>query len=196
MDISQAQSLVTQVRHAHRLIEGFYARILPQLDKLAGEAADADFRFWGSLEGDGVGKATSRPSSRAPWSFLPLFQSYYCYQLSRGSENSQKGDIALYFRLNIDDAFIEAAPEVIDYDPHTGSSSLEVHLYRFTKHAMYNWGSIEHDYPWADHEVWTGQAQEYPEVECCSKRFALETAITTPGQIHDWIASQLALTSR
>lgn len=70
------------------------------------------------------------------------------------------------------------------------------HLYRFTKHAMYNWGSIEHDYPWADHEVWTGQAQEYPEVECCSKRFALETAITTPGQIHDWIASQLALTSR
>ncbi len=59
---------------------------------------------------------------------------------------------------------------------------------------MYNWGSIEHDYPWADHEVWTGQAQEYPEVECCSKRFALETAITTPGQIHDWIASQLALT--
>ena len=73
MEISQARSLVTQVRHAHRLLEGFYERILPQLDKLASEAANANFRFWGSMEGEGIGKSTSKPSSRAAWSFLPLF---------------------------------------------------------------------------------------------------------------------------
>ena len=196
MDITQAQSLVTQVRHAHRLIEGFYERILPLLEKLAGEAADANFRYWGSSEGDGVGRATSKPSARAPWSFLPLFRSYYCYQRGRGSENAQKGDIALYFRLNIDDAFIEATPEATDYDPHTGSSSLEVHLYRFTKDALYSWDAIEGNHPWANHDAWTDQAQEYPEVECCSKRVALETAITAPGQLHDWISNQLALVSR
>lgn len=60
MEISQARSLVTQVRHAHRLLEGFYERILPQLDKLASEAANANFRFWGSMEGEGIGKSTSR----------------------------------------------------------------------------------------------------------------------------------------
>ncbi|WP_216822677.1 hypothetical protein, partial [Aeromonas caviae] len=40
------------------------------------------------------------------------------------------------------------------------------------------------------------QAQEYPEVECCSKRVALETAITASGQLHDWISNQLAIISR
>ena len=196
MDVSQAQILIAQVRHAHRLIEGFYERILPQLDKLASEAADARFCYWGNAEGDGVGRATSKPSARAPWSFLPLFRSYYCYQRGRGAEHAQKGDIALYFRLNIDDAFNEAAPEATDYDPHTGSSSLEVHLYRFTKDALYRWDAIEGDPPWANHDTWASQAQEYPEVECSSKRVALEIAITAPSQLHDWISNQLAIVSR
>ncbi|HHP5493997.1 hypothetical protein ACU6QH_08050 [Aeromonas veronii] len=192
MEISQARSLVTQVRHAHRLLEGFYERILPQLDKLASEAANANFRFWGSMEGEGIGKSTSKPSSRAAWSFLPLFQSFYCYQRGGQSEHAKQGDIVLYFRLNTDDAFIDAVPEAMDYDPHTGSSSLELHLYCYTKDAAYSWDDIAEEYPWAKHDVWTTQDQDYPEVACCVKRFSLETVIATPGDIHDWISSQLA----
>lgn len=193
MEITQVRSLVTQVRHAHHLLEGFYERILPQLDKLASEAANANFRLWGSMEGEGVGKSTSKPSVRAAWSFLPLFQSFYCYQRGGQSEHAKKGEIVLYFRLNIDDAFVDATPGAMDYyDPHTGSSSLEVHLYCYTKDAMCSWDDIADEYPWAKHDIWTTQEQDYSEVACCVKRFSLETVIATPGEIHDWISSQLA----
>jgi len=36
MNHDQAELLVTQVQHAHRLLAGFYQRILPAIDNLAG----------------------------------------------------------------------------------------------------------------------------------------------------------------
>ena len=82
--------------------------------------------------------------------------------------------------------------KILHYHSHSSSSSLELHLYCYTKDAAYSWDDIAEGYPWAKHDIWTTQDQDYSEVACCVKRFSLETVIATPGDIHDWTSSQLA----
>jgi len=78
MNHDQAELLVTQVQHAHRLLAGFYQRILPAIDNLAGHY-NATFWYWEPSEFSRPCGASIRPSSKWAWDFLPLVATRLVY---------------------------------------------------------------------------------------------------------------------
>ncbi|AZF40504.1 hypothetical protein C4J87_0313 [Pseudomonas sp. R1-43-08] len=80
MDMSrdQAVSLVNQVQRSHRLLAGFYKRILPALDDLA-SSFGASFWYWGPISFDRPCKSSTKPSSKWAWDFLPLIATQFVY---------------------------------------------------------------------------------------------------------------------
>lgn len=80
MDMSreQATTLAHQVQSSHRLLAGFYRRVLPALDEIAVQFG-AGFWFWNTIDFDRPCRSSTKPSSKWAWDFLPLLNSDFVY---------------------------------------------------------------------------------------------------------------------
>lgn len=102
--LRDAETLVTQLQHSHRIAAAFYRRFLPLLDDTASQLG-CQFKYWGPELTDMPCKSVTRPGSKWAWDFLPLFASNHVYWRSAGGSATPE-DVGIYFLLYIDDAFV------------------------------------------------------------------------------------------
>ncbi len=95
--------LVSDVQVAHRLVVGFYQRLLPALDELAG-SVQCDFWYWEPMWTARPPAAATRPTKKWLWDMVPLFASTHGYKRAGGGA-MQLGDLALIFDIEIDESF-------------------------------------------------------------------------------------------
>lgn len=128
----QAETLVNQVQQSHRLLAGFYKRILPAIDNLANQFG-AGFWYWRPTSFDRPCSSTTRPSSKWAWDFLPLVTATLVYV--RNDEGYiRKSDLVMHFQLCNDPAVLpELRTQKGQPDPTTIpviEPFLRVYLYR------------------------------------------------------------------
>ena len=107
--VEDANKLVSSVQVAHRIAVGFYGRVLPMLDEIAGQLG-LDFWDWGSEEDRVVPRGSTPPSSRWSWDFVPLYSSLHCYSRESGKNLASPTDVVLGLVLYIDDSFERDGP--------------------------------------------------------------------------------------
>lgn len=140
MDVTpeQAQKLVADVQIAHRLVVGFYERLLPTFDSLS-DNLGFDFWFWSPTETSRPCGENTRPTKNWLWDMVPLFAAEHAYRKVNG-KRLKVGDMALSFNVYIDDNFNSDVREVLGHkgkpDPillPLGKGTIAVDLYRATK---------------------------------------------------------------
>ena len=99
----QAETLVNQVQQSHRLLAGFYKRILPAIDNLASQFG-ASFWYWKPTAFDRPCGSSTRPSSKWAWDFLPLVAATLVYV--KNDDGEQKSDLMMEFQLRSDPAVL------------------------------------------------------------------------------------------
>lgn len=106
MNRDQAASLANQVQRSHRLLAGFYKRMLPALDDLA-STFGTTFWYWGPLSFDRPCNSSTKPSSKWAWDFLPLIAAKFVY-----IRNDDGNQAAIELQLRIDPSVLpEARPK-------------------------------------------------------------------------------------
>jgi len=101
MTREQCVSLVTQVQKSHRLLAGFYRRILPALDELAAKFG-AGFWFWEPIDFDRPCRSGTKPSSKWAWDYLPMLNAQFAY--ARTDEEQQA---IIQFQLHTDPSVLK-----------------------------------------------------------------------------------------
>lgn len=108
LQASDAERLLDQLQVAHLLAAGFYKRMLPLFDSLAADLESGlDFWYWEPAATQSVPRASTRPTARWEWDFLPLYASLHAYRRCRGDKDEHT-DIAVAFVMLIDDGFEKA----------------------------------------------------------------------------------------
>ncbi|MGY3942203.1 hypothetical protein [Aeromonas tecta] len=196
-DITQTEQLVEQLRQAHRLVAGFYQRILPLFDQIAQESIDATFWYWKPSENGRPCSGSSRPSSSWVWDYIPLFASTHGYRTWDG-DKARAGDMTLALRLYIDDAFKKGSfqrgnskgmPDPLELK--MGKAVVEVNLFRCTQDSELHFDELWSDIPWPEPtEQWTTAAQ-HQEVEYCVWHVPLAELLADPAVVTRWIKSRL-----
>lgn len=135
MSHDEAELLVTQVQHAHRLLAGFYQRVLPAIDNLAGHY-NATFWYWEPSEFSRPCGTSTRPSSKWAWDFLPLVATRLVY-VKNEAGGMRSDDLVMEFHLRCDPAVLReerdlrqerGQPDPTSLPPI--SPTLKVYLYR------------------------------------------------------------------
>lgn len=135
MNHDQAELLVTQVQKAHRLLAGFYQRILPAIDNLAGQY-NTTFWYWEPSEFSKPCGTSTRPSSKWAWDFLPLVATTLVY-VKNEEGGMRTDDLVMEFHLRCDPSVLreqrdlrqeKGQPDPTSLPPI--SPSLKVYLYR------------------------------------------------------------------
>ncbi|WP_405119758.1 hypothetical protein [Pseudomonas leptonychotis] len=103
MNRDQAASLANQVQRSHRLLAGFYKRMLPALDDLASNFG-ANFWYWGPISFDRPCNSSTKPSSKWVWDFLPLIAAQFVY-----TRNDDGNQAAIELQLRIDPSVLPGA---------------------------------------------------------------------------------------
>lgn len=128
----QAETLVNQVQQSHRLLAGFYKRILPAIDNLANQFG-AGFWYWGPTNFDRPCGSSTKPSGKWAWDFLPLVSATLVY-VRNDEGNMRKSDLVMEFQLRNDPAVLrELRVQKGQPDPTSMpviEPSLRVYLYR------------------------------------------------------------------
>lgn len=101
MTREQCVSLVNQVQNSHRLLAGFYRRILPALDEMAAKFG-AGFWYWDPIDFDRPCRSATKPSSKWAWDYLPLLNAQFVY--ARTDEEQQA---AIQFQLHTDPSVLK-----------------------------------------------------------------------------------------
>ncbi|WKC46937.1 hypothetical protein [Pseudomonas veronii] len=101
MTREQATSLVNQVQNSHRLLAGFYRRLLPALDEMAAKFG-AGFWFWDPINFDRPCRSATKPSSKWAWDYLPLLNAQFVY--ARTDEEQQA---VIQFQLHTDPSVLK-----------------------------------------------------------------------------------------
>jgi len=149
----QAQKLVVDVQVAHRLVVGFYERLLPSLDGGA-EKLGFDFWYWEPMHTARPCRSTTRPSKSWLWDMVPLFAATHVYRRVSG-KRLKAGDMALAFNVYVDQNFKPEKRAALGQkgkpDPillPRGESIIEVDLYRVVRKSTQDfeeaWDASEH----------------------------------------------------
>lgn len=198
-DITKTEQLVEQLGQAHRLVAGFYQRILPLFDQIAQESIDASFWYWNPSENARPCSSAKRPSSYWAWDYIPLFASTHGYRTWEGNK-ALSGDMTLAFRLYIDDAIKKDSPQrgggKGEPDPigmKLGNAVVEVYLFRCTKDSEHSFDVLWDDIPWPEPtEQWTASIQ-HPEVAFCVRHIPLAKLLVDSAAVTGWLKSCVAL---
>jgi len=133
-----AEQLVEQLQHAHRISVAFYRRFLPILDDIANQLG-CQFVSWNPLETNMGCRSSTRPSNKWAWDFVPLFASRHIYWRTEG-KIARHQDIGLSLCLYIDDSFssekreqnkIKGQPDAVTLP--MGNAVLQTYVFRPTK---------------------------------------------------------------
>ena len=149
----QAEKLVADVQVAHRLVVGFYERLLPSLDKGA-ETLGFEFWYWEPMHTARPCRSNTRPSKNWLWDMVPLFAATHVYKKVSG-KRMKAGDMVLSFNVYIDHNFEPERRKEVGIkgkpDPITmplGAAVIEVDLYRVPRRSNQDfeeaWGDSEH----------------------------------------------------
>jgi len=172
MSAEEAKNIVGQLQQAHRLAVGFYQRILPTLDVIAGELGCV-FSSWSPIYTDRPCRSASQPSKYWAWDYLPLFASEYIYWNVRGKKQTGPEDFSLKFELYIEDSIEESVEEgqPNPIEMPTGAGVLKAYLWRPKTNVSRSFEELwveegDEDTPkgrWGDiSEHWEGIAFEWP----------------------------------
>jgi len=138
MSLENARHLVAQAATAHRIVVGFYQRMLPQFDEIAA-GLDMDFWYWEPIETGRPCRSTTRPSANWAWDMVPLYAANYVYRRARQAERVTEGDLALQFSVYFDTSFdaderkragVKGEPDALALP--TGRSEIQAYLCRCT----------------------------------------------------------------
>lgn len=133
IDTETAGKLMHDVQVAHRVVVGFYQRIIPLLDHVA-EAMGFDFSYWRPLYTTRPAVGTTKPSKNWLWDMVPLYASRHVYKRVAGG-GLQASDSAIVFDIEVDEGF-KTARKLGEPDPvrfESGAARLYVDLYRPSK---------------------------------------------------------------
>ncbi|MFF3700092.1 MULTISPECIES: hypothetical protein [Pseudomonas] len=83
----QANQLVEQVQRSHRLLAGFYKRILPAIDEVAAKFG-AIFWSWDPIDLGRPPRAATKPSRNWAWDYLPLMNAQFLYIRTEGVQHA------------------------------------------------------------------------------------------------------------
>ncbi|WP_052469082.1 hypothetical protein [Pseudomonas massiliensis] len=78
MNRDQVNLLVNQVQRSHRLLAGFYKRILPSFDEIA-EKFGGTFGSWDPIDFERPSRSGTKPSRKWTWDYLPLMNAKFMY---------------------------------------------------------------------------------------------------------------------
>ncbi|TFF41666.1 hypothetical protein [Pseudomonas sp. RIT623] len=98
---NEAAALVRQVQGAHRLLAGYYGRLLMTLDSLAAKFG-ANFWYWNPIDFDRPCRSYTSPTSKWSWDFLPLLNANLVY--TRTDDIQQ---VAIQFRVLTDPSLLK-----------------------------------------------------------------------------------------
>lgn len=93
-------ALVAQAQIAHRLLGGFYQRLLPTIKQVA-EELDLTFWSWDPSKTNRPSRTSTDPTNRWALEMLPLMASNY-YYWSNSGEEAEAGDAILEIRVSFD----------------------------------------------------------------------------------------------
>jgi hypothetical protein len=198
-DKNQTEQLVEQLGQAHRLVSGFYQRILPLFDQIAQETIDANFWYWKPSENSRPCSQYTRPSSAWVWDYLPIFASTHAYRTWE-SGKALCNDMTLAFRLYIDDAIKEGSPQRAGRkgapDPlgmERGNAVVEVYLFKCCENSEHSFNTLWNNIPWPQpNEQWTASTA-HPEIKFCVRHEPLAEFLADPSVVTDWLKNQLKL---
>lgn len=132
IDAETARKLMGDVQVAHRVVVGFYERLMPRLDHIA-ESMELEFFYWQPLYTSRPAMSTTRPSQNSLWDMVPLYASMHVYRRVEGG-NLRAGDKAAVFNIQVDEGFKTAMargkPDPIEFAQ--GNATLRIDLYRAT----------------------------------------------------------------
>ena len=95
--------LVSQVQIAHRLVVGFYQRLLPAIEHIANEL-DCSIWHWDPIETNRPCKRSKQPADYWAWDMMPLFASEHSYCRTDG-KIARIGDVSVSFYVYLDENF-------------------------------------------------------------------------------------------
>lgn len=93
-------ALVSQAQIAHRLIVGFYQRLLPTIQHVAQEL-DLTFWLWNPTITDRPCRKSSNPADHWAWDMVPLMASHHYYWRTSGAA-AEAGDVVLGIWITFD----------------------------------------------------------------------------------------------
>ena len=105
--------LISQAQIAHRLVVGFYQRLLPAIKHIASEL-DCSFWYWDPIVTDRPCKTSKPPGDKWAWDMVPLFASQHCYWRTDGKV-AKVGDVSVSFRICLDSNFASDKFEKLGY---------------------------------------------------------------------------------
>lgn len=129
--------MVSQVQVAHRLVVGFYQRLLPAIEHIANEL-DCSFWYWDTSETDRPCRKSTPPGECWAWDMTPLFASHHSYWRTDGKV-AKVGDVSMSFWIYLDDNFASAKRKKLgfpdDVEPDAiklpiGEAVVEIYLCR------------------------------------------------------------------
>lgn len=147
MEIKDAEELIQQLQHAHRLSVAFYRRLLPTLDNIAAKLG-CEFWYWKTIENSMPCRGSTRPSNKWAWDFVPLYATSYVYWRIEGSK-AKRTDIGLNLCVYIDDAYsskkqkengITGQPDPITMPP--GKGVLRAYIFRPTVDSEHSFSEL------------------------------------------------------
>lgn len=150
MDLTSndALSLVKTVQDAHRLLAGYYQRLLMALDSLATRCG-ANFWHWNPIDFDRPCISYTSPTSKWAWDFLPLLNANFVY--TRTDDQQQ---VAIQFRVLADPLLVKANRHGnVQPDPTRLEAStplLKVYVYGLKSGAQKSIRELWDDTPYPD----------------------------------------------
>lgn len=132
IDAETANKLIHDIQVAHRLVVGFYQRIIPLLDHIS-EEMKFEFSYWRPLYTSRPALGTTQPSKNWFWDMVPLYASRHVYRMVEGGR-LHAADKAIVFDIHVDEGFNAARangePDPIEFEK--GEATLRIDLYRAT----------------------------------------------------------------
>ena len=127
-------ALVAQAQIAHRLVVGFYQRLLPTIKQVAKEL-EFTLWEWDPWVTDRPCKKSLDPADHWAWDMVPMFASNHCYWRTNGT-TTEVGDAVLNMYVSFDSNFSGGEWEDVEPDATQlpmGAATVEIYLTRCDK---------------------------------------------------------------
>lgn len=184
---AEAEKIVSQVQVAHRLLAGYYQRILGRLDAI-GAQLGMDYLSWDPLVTDRPCRSSTQPGKKWVWDLLPLYAFSYTFRRAT-HKTTRRGDFVVDFSVYTDGAFekserkkarINGCPDPFTM-PH-GEGYVLANVYRYVSDARKSWDAAWYNAaePDASVEGWQDVGEGF---EACSKRVPLAELISNPESV-------------
>ncbi|WP_299020925.1 hypothetical protein [uncultured Photobacterium sp.] len=145
MKLNQTDELCTQIRTAHRLLAGYYQRLLPSIEQAAKELG-LDFYFWLPREFNRPGRLTSNPFEAWQWDMLPGLSTYYTFKKVEDVNKLRVGEYLVSFWVISDSGVSSEAMKGVQADAlslptsvQDADSIIKIGIYTPYKNVDQNW---------------------------------------------------------